>query len=381
MTQDTILTNANLVLKDEVIKGTIRLHNGIISEISSGTTGVSSAVDVNGDFVAPGLVELHTDNLERHLSPRPKVDWPHRAAIIAHDRELAGTGITTVFDALRVGSIVSDKGKRYGKYARQLATELLELRDAGALRISHHIHLRAEICSETLAEELAEFGPEDRIGIVSMMDHTPGQRQFTDIQKYKDYTCGKHNLDDAGFDEHVSFLYDLQSQFGEKHEAATVAAATSYGAKLASHDDTTEKQVEISHSYGVSMAEFPTTLEAAEACHARGIATIMGAPNIIRGGSHSGNVAAHELAKRDRLDILSSDYVPAGLLIAAAQLGNLWGDMARGISTVTRNPAEAVGLQDRGSLSVGHRADVILFGNSGETPELKATWSAGTKVF
>ncbi|MVO14343.1 alpha-D-ribose 1-methylphosphonate 5-triphosphate diphosphatase [Parasedimentitalea huanghaiensis] len=381
MTQDTILTNASIILSEEVIHGTIRLQDGLITDISSTATGVAGAIDLEGDFVAPGMVELHTDNLERHLSPRPKVDWPHRAAIIAHDRELAGTGITTVFDALRVGSIVSDQSKHHGKYARKLTTELLALRESEKLRISHHIHLRAEICSETLTEELAEFGPEDRIGIVSMMDHTPGQRQFTDVQKYKDYACGKHNLDDAGFDEHVSFLYGLQSKFGKKHEAATVAEASRFGAKLASHDDTTTKQVEVSHSYGVSMAEFPTTLDAADACHAKGISTIMGAPNIIRGGSHSGNVAARELAERDRLDILSSDYVPAGLLIAAVQLGNLWGDIARGLSTVTRNPANAVGLLDRGQLEIGKRADLIRFGNSSETPELKGTWSAGTKVF
>ncbi len=381
MTDLTILANARLILRDEVVQGAISIENGEIVDIGSGTSVPPGAIDMNGDFLAPGLVELHTDNLERHLSPRPKVNWPHRAAIVAHDRELAGTGITTVFDAIRVGSIVSDGNDRYEKYARQMADEILSMRDAGALRISHHIHLRAEICSETLVEELDEFGPLDRIGIVSMMDHTPGQRQFSDLQKYKDYVCGKHGLDQAAFTDYVAFLYGLQAKFGAPHEAATVAAAKRYGATLASHDDTTAAQVAASHSHGVTLAEFPTTVDAADACRANNIATIMGAPNLIRGGSHSGNVAALELAQRDRLDILSSDYVPAGLLMAAVQLGDLWGDPARGMATVTHRPAQLVGLRDRGELRIGARADCIRFAIIEDTPVLHETWSNGRRVY
>lgn len=380
MTQETILANARLVLEDEVLLGTICFRDGLITDVDTGSHIPKGGIDVGGDYVAPGLVELHTDNLERHISPRPKVNWPHRAAIVAHDRELAGTGITTVFDAIRVGSIVSDSSKRYEKYARQMADEILSMRDAGALRISHHIHLRAEICSETLADELAEFGPEDRVGIVSMMDHTPGQRQFTDLQKYKDYVCGKHGLDQAGFDEYVAFLRGLQSTLGAKHEAATVAAARRYGATLASHDDSTAEQVATSHGHGVTIAEFPTTVEAADACHASGIATIMGAPNVVRGGSHSGNVAALELARCDRLDILSSDYVPAGLLIAAVQLGDEWGDLPRGMATVTSSPARSVGLNDRGCLKPDLRADMMRFEIVEGVPVLKTVWAAGHQV-
>ena len=187
MTKDTILANAKIILPDAVIPGSVVLRDGVIADIAEGTAVPQGAVDCAGRYLAPGLVELHTDNLERHMKPRPKVDWPHRAAIIAHDRELAGTGITTVFDAIRVGSIVSDDGrKRYDKYARNMADEILMMRDSGALSISHHIHLRAEVCSETLEEELAEFGPDDKVGIVSLMDHTPGQRQFRDVQKFED---------------------------------------------------------------------------------------------------------------------------------------------------------------------------------------------------
>ncbi len=380
MTHDFVLANAKLILPREVLHGSLSIRNGVITSMDTGSSVPAGATDCEGDFVAPGLIELHTDNLERHLKPRPQVDWPHQAAIVAHDRELAGTGITTVFDAIRVGSIISDAGKRYGKYARKMADEILAMRSAGALKISHHLHLRAEICSETLLEELDEFGVDDRVGIVSLMDHTPGQRQFRDISKFSDYVRGKHGLSAEGFDEYVEFLYELQSRLGAHHEAGAVAAAKRYGATLASHDDTTAGQVETSRGHGVRVAEFPTTVEAAKACEDAMIDVIMGAPNLVRGGSHSGNVAAVELAELDCLDILSSDYVPAALLLAAVRLGDVWGNMARGIATVTEAPARAVGLDDRGVLAVGNRADVIRFSLRENAPALEAVWSAGMRV-
>ncbi|WP_299044130.1 alpha-D-ribose 1-methylphosphonate 5-triphosphate diphosphatase [uncultured Tateyamaria sp.] len=379
MTQDTILANAQLVLPDEVRIGHIVLRDGHIADIGHGRTVPPGALDCGGDYVAPGLIELHTDNLERHISPRPKVPWPHGPAILAHDRELAGTGITTVFDAMRVGSIPSGKG-RYVKYARALSSELLAMRAQGVLKISHFLHLRAEICSETLIEELAEFTPEDRVGIVSLMDHTPGQRQFRDITKMKAYVMGKNNLTEQEFADHVVKLQGLQDRLGARHEAAAVAEAGRLGAVLASHDDTTAPQVRVSSGHGVAVAEFPTTIEAAEVCRAEGIAIIMGAPNLVRGGSHSGNVAAQDLAERDLLDILSSDYVPAALLMSAVQLGALWGDMARGLATVTRTPARAVGLGDRGEIAVGQRADLVRFSHADGVVAAREVFSLGRQV-
>ena len=380
MTQDITLANARIILADEVIRGSILLRDGIIADISQGTSVPAGATDCAGDFLCPGLIELHTDNLERHITPRPKVDWPHRAAIVAHDREMAATGITTVFDAIRVGSIVSETHKRHGKYAREMADEILQMRDAGALKISHHIHLRAEICSETLLDELDEFGEKDREGIVSLMDHTPGQRQFRDLQKFEEYVCGKHNLDRAGFKDYMDFLYALQDRLGVAHEAGAVAASRRYGATLASHDDTTAEQVATSAAHGVTIAEFPTTVEAAEACHQADIATIMGAPNLVRGGSHSGNVAAAELATLDRLDILSSDYVPAALLIGAVQLSQIWDDWAKGIATVSANAARCVNLDDRGVIALGKRADILRFSMLHDVPVLGQVWAAGQQV-
>ena len=379
MTQDFVLANATLVLPGECVTGSVRVSGGVIADLATGRAVSAGAEDCDGAFVAPGLVELHTDNLERHIQPRPRVDWPHNAAILAHDAELASTGITTVFDAMRVGSIPGGKGQ-YLKYARQLASELWALREEEALKISHFLHLRAEVCSETLVAEMDEFGPEDRVGIVSLMDHTPGQRQFRDMTQLEAYLKGKKGLSDDDFVEHITQLKALRETYGDHHEAEAVKAAARYGAVLASHDDTTRAQVETSYGYGIRLAEFPTTTEAAQACRDNGIAVMMGAPNLIRGGSHSGNVAAGDLARADLLDILSSDYVPAALLMAAVRLGEMWGDIARGIATVTRTPARSVGLIDRGEIAVGQRADLIRFARRGGVPAVQAVWSRGHRV-
>jgi alpha-D-ribose 1-methylphosphonate 5-triphosphate diphosphatase len=381
MTTDIVFANAQLILPDEVINGSLVVRDGHIVDIDHGGAVPTGAIDCAGDYLSPGLVELHTDNLERHMQPRPKVDWPNQAAIIAHDRELAGTGITTVFDAIRVGSIVSDNGKkRYSQYARGMADEILAMQKSGTLKINHHIHLRAEICSETLAVELDAFGPEDNVGIVSLMDHTPGQRQFRDLQKFEDYVCGKNGLSRDNFGEYIEFLYGLQKEFGEKHEQAAVKAAARYGATLASHDDTTAGQVAHSDNNGVVLAEFPTTVEAAQACRTAGISTIMGAPNLIRGGSHSGNVAAHELAELELLDVLSSDYIPASLLQGALQVADIWGNLAKGIATVTRNPASRCGLENRGALGIGMSADLVRFGRLDQLALIQGVWCRGVRV-
>ncbi|WP_300035415.1 alpha-D-ribose 1-methylphosphonate 5-triphosphate diphosphatase [uncultured Roseobacter sp.] len=373
------LANAQLVLPDRVLTGSVTISDGQITAIEEGTHVPDDAVDCHLDWVMPGLVELHTDNLERHIEPRPAVDWPHLPALIAHDAELASTGITTVFDALRVGSVHSSSA-RYGAYARKMANEILAARAEGCLRISHFLHLRAEICSETLMQEMSEFGPADRVGIVSLMDHTPGQRQFRDMAVLKNYVSKRRGLSDNEFTAHVAHLRELQKHYGDRHEAGAVIEARRYGAALASHDDTTAAQVAQSADKGVTFAEFPTTKEAAEACADKGIAVMMGAPNIIRGASHSGNVSARELAGADLLDIVSSDYVPSALLLSAFYLAEQWQSLPRAIRCVTENPARAAGLADRGRLETGQRGDVIRVSSHAGTPLLRGVWCQGVRV-
>ena len=377
---ETVFANAKIITENAIIHGTIMFADGVISSIDSGTRVPLGAIDCEGDYVAPGLIELHTDNLERHLTPRPKVNWPKRAAVLGHDRELAGAGITSVFDALRVGSEADQKSHGYLRYARETVDHILDQINHRALKVSHHIHLRAELCTETLVEELYEFSENDRVRLVSLMDHTPGQRQFRDLSKHREYLVGKHGYNDAEVEAHWTKLRELQTLYLEKNRAATVAYATEVGAILASHDDTTLEDVLESDRLGITVAEFPTTLEAAEACRAKAQFIVMGAPNIVRGGSHSGNVAAQELARGGLLDILSSDYVPAALLNAAVSLGTLLEDMAAGIRTVTACPADAVGFDDRGRIAPEKRADLVRFAMHDGLPIIKSVWSRGQRI-
>ena len=377
---ETVFANAKIITENAIIQGTLMFADGVIRSIDSGRSAPSGAIDCEGDYVAPGLIELHTDNLERHLTPRPKVNWPKRAAVLGHDRELAGAGITSVFDALRVGSEADQKRQGYLRYARETVDHILDQINHRALKVSHHIHLRAELCTETLVEELYEFSENDRVRLVSLMDHTPGQRQFRDLSKHREYLVGKHGYNDAEVEAHWTKLRELQTLYLEKNRAATVAYATEVGAILASHDDTTLEDVLESDRLGITVAEFPTTLEAAEACRAKAQFIVMGAPNIVRGGSHSGNVAAQELAAAGLLDILSSDYVPAALLNAAVCLGIFLEDMAAGIRTVTACPADAVGFDDRGRIAPEKRADLVRFAMHDGLPIIKSVWSRGQRI-
>jgi alpha-D-ribose 1-methylphosphonate 5-triphosphate diphosphatase len=378
--RELALANARLVLEGDSLIGSVVVRDGRIAAIDAGPGVPRGAEDLGGDFLCPGLIELHTDNLERHLEPRPGVRWPQAAAILAHDAELAGTGITTVFDALRVGSLVAGGKSGFGKYARPLASEIGRLHHAGALRIRHRLHLRAELCSETLGAELDEFDAADRVGIVSLMDHTPGQRQFTDISRLRDYATGRRGMTEAEFAAHVARLTGIGDRNAARHRTAAVAAARRLGATLASHDDATAAHVAESAAHGTRIAEFPTTAEAAAACRARGIAVMMGAPNLIRGGSHSGNVAAGALAEAGLLDVLSSDYAPASLLIGAVRLGQATGDMAAGLATVTAAPARAVELDDRGRIAPGLVADLLRFRIEDDLPMPRGVWVGGARV-
>jgi alpha-D-ribose 1-methylphosphonate 5-triphosphate diphosphatase len=200
------------------------------------------------------------------------------------------------------------------------------------------------------------------------------------VTQLRKYVMGKHGMSEAEFEGHIATQKALSSMHGPVHEAAAVAAARRYGAVLASHDDTDFGHVVRSAEHGAHFAEFPTTVEAAQACSDHGIKVMMGAPNLIRGGSHSGNVAARDLAEADLLDIVSSDYVPSSLLSAALMLGDLWGNIARGVATVTSAPAEAVGLADRGRLEVGRRADIVRVARIGQAGAIRGAWVQGRRV-
>jgi alpha-D-ribose 1-methylphosphonate 5-triphosphate diphosphatase len=316
---ETVIANARIVLADRVIEqGWIALAGGRIAEIGEGRAPVG-AEDVGGDLIAPGLIELHTDHLEAHYVPRPKVFWDPIAAVVSYDGQLATSGITTVLDSLRVWR--EDGAEEVDGRAGTLAAAISAARDGNLLRADHFLHLRCEIPMPSVVEEAKELVGRPDVRLMSLMDHTPGQRQFRDEAKLRDYYRGKGG---GKTDAELDVLFERRFAYQKAHAATNmreiVALAQEYRIPLASHDDTTEENVADAVRDGVAVAEFPTTVEAARALHEAGIDILMGAPNVVRGGSHSGNIAAVDLAREGLLDILSSDYIPSSLLMGALQL-------------------------------------------------------------
>jgi alpha-D-ribose 1-methylphosphonate 5-triphosphate diphosphatase len=379
MSRETILTGARLVLEDRVIDGTLVVRGAAIAAIDDAPSRVPGALDLEGDTLVPGLVELHTDNLERHLSPRPGVRWPSRAALLSHDAQMAASGITTVLDAVAVGASVDggDRPEILGEALRSVH----EARAQGELRADHYLHMRYEVSDPALRALWLPLRDDALLRLVSLMDHTPGQRQFVDEEKFRAYYRGKHRMSEAEIDALIERSREGQARHSEPNRREIAAFHLARGIPIASHDDASARHVEEAAALGCAIAEFPTTVEAAEAARRRGLGTIMGAPNLVKGGSHSGNVAAATLAGAGLLDMLASDYVPISLLHGAFILNRECGlPLERAIATVTSAPARAIGLADRGALAPGRRADLVRVVAREGAPVVRETWCLGRRV-
>jgi len=375
----TLIENAAIVLADCVIRGWVAAEEGRITEIGEGRAP-ERGLDLAGDTLIPGLIELHTDHLESHYAPRPKVRWHPLGAVLSYDAQIAASGITTVFDSLRAG--VDTDGGGLGAELVELAEAIDGARRESLFRSEHLTHLRCEAPSPGVVETVEKFVARFPVGLISLMDHTPGQRQFRDISKYFTYYGGKSGKSREEMEDLVERKTAENGARTAVNRPALVALARANRIPLASHDDTTMSEVDQSVEEGVVLAEFPTTIEAARASHERGITVMMGAPNLIRGSSHSGNVAAETLAREGVLDILSSDYVPASLLMAAFDLPRRVPGITlpQAVASVTRNPAAATGLQDRGEIAVGKRADLVRVQVSGEVPVVRQVWREARRI-
>lgn len=375
----TVYTNARIVLPDETVDGTLVVRDGRIFEVIEGNVA-SADEDLGGDFLMPGLVELHTDHLENHYHPRPGVAWPPVPSVIAHDAQVVAAGITTVFDALRAGTF--DPGDLSAHHARALSAAISGAQAAGHLRAEHFIHLRCELPCPDTAESAAMTAEKGFLHLISVMDHTPGARQFVSIDKFKEYYLGKKLILPEKMDGYIEERRAFQQRYAASNKKAILDLARGLGVRIASHDDATEAHVEEAISDGVSIAEFPTTREAAQAAHRNGLAVLMGAPNVVRGKSHSGNISAAEVAAHGHLDVLSSDYVPSSLLPAVFRLtGDVEGmSLAKALRFITLNPARAAGLDDRGAIEPHRRADLIQVKRVDDLPVVRRVWREGQRV-
>ena len=375
---ETVFHNARIVLPDEIVEGAVVVRDGVIAEI--GDSGGRVGVDLEGDWLLPGLVELHTDHLEGHYSPRPKVRWNPFAAVQAHDAQIASSGITTVFDAIRIG--VDEDTRLTADDMRTLGSAISDSQTGDRLRAEHFIHLRCEVSAADAIESFSHFIDEQRVRLASLMDHTPGQRQFTSIDAFKAYYGGKSGMSDVELQSFIERRTAQAEIYSAKQRREIADICRERGIILASHDDATSQHVAEAVEMGVSLAEFPTTMEAARRSREAGMKVLMGAPNIVRGGSHSGNIAAINLAEDGLLDVLSSDYFPLSLLHSvftiAAESERI--SLPQAVAMVSLNPAMTAGLDDRGAIVPGRRGDLVQVRMDGDGPLIRTVWRQGRRV-
>jgi alpha-D-ribose 1-methylphosphonate 5-triphosphate diphosphatase len=373
------ITNARIVTADAVVEGGLVVDRGIIQELLPARRAASDAVDFDGDYLLPGLVELHTDNLERQFQPRPQVRWPAQAAMLAHDRQIAAAGITTVCDGVCVG-IYGGKRERI-EFLQTSLEALHEAQHNRSLTAEHFLHLRCEVSDPHVVEMFEPLLEEPNLKLVSFMDHTPGQRQWHDIDKYRTFHRGRTEATEEEFQALIERRIDEQKLYADQHRKKLLTLVEGRPITLASHDDTTVEHVEEAAADGITISEFPTTHVAAEAARGREMGVVMGAPNLVLGGSHSGNVSALQLAEHGLLDALSSDYVPVSMLHGAFRLHRVLDiPLPQAIAPISRNPAAMIGLDDRGEVAPGLRADLVRARLIGETPSVMAVWREGERV-
>ena len=375
---ETILTNAMLVLPHEVLHGTLVLRGGLIAEVQPGRSAVAPAQDMDGDFLMPGVVDLHTDNLERQVQPRMNARWPSRSALLAHDQQCAAAGVTTVLDALCLGELGIDEGRT--RTFREGVADLDTLSATGLLKSEHYLHLRCEMPARDVLELMETVADHHRVRMVSLMDHTPGVGQYADLDRFRALRR-REGRSEGEIEKQIKHLHDQRARLRAPNRAALLARIAALEVAIASHDDRDEDEIAQNHADGIRISEFPVTLAAAAAAKRHGMDVIAGAPNIVRGGSHSGNVAVSDLIGAGAVDALASDYVPASLVEAAflsAGTGAI--TLAESVALVTGTPARMGGMADRGWLQPGLRADCLRVRVHDGLPFVRQVWRGAERV-
>ncbi|MBS0559099.1 MAG: alpha-D-ribose 1-methylphosphonate 5-triphosphate diphosphatase [Proteobacteria bacterium] len=375
---DTILTNARVVLLDAVLDGTVVLRDGVIASVEPGRSVAPGALDMDGDFLIPGVVDVHTDNLERQVQPRSNARWPSRSAMLAHDAQCAGAGVTTVLDALCIGDLGFDKERI--KTFQDGVVDLDALADTGLLKAEHFLHLRCEVPARDVLDLFDPVADHPRVRMISLMDHSPGVGQYADLDFYralrrKDGTPADY------IERRIKELQDQRARYRAPNRRALLDRLAGTGVAIASHDDRTEEEIAENARDGITISEFPVTMLAAKTAKAHGMSVIAGAPNIVRGGSHSGNVAAADLVRAGAVDAFASDYVPASLVEAAFQsVGDIGITLSDSVALISDRPARMAGLRDRGRIAPGLRADMARIRLHEGMPVVRQVWRAGERV-
>jgi alpha-D-ribose 1-methylphosphonate 5-triphosphate diphosphatase len=374
---ETIWTNARLVLPEAVLDGTITLRDGRIASIQPGRCTHPSAIDCDGDFVIPGVVDVHTDNLERQVLPRANARWPSRSAFVSHDAQCAAAGVTTVLDALCLGDLGFDQGR--DQTFRDGVEDLTAMSTSGLMKSEHLLHLRCELPARDMPGALEPVAQHPLIAMVSLMDHSPGVGQYRDIPRYRAMRIRQTRMTDDEVERRIAQLHEQRAELRERQRSWVLSLFAGRGIPLASHDDEEAEQVRRNAEDGILVSEFPVTMEAAEEARRIGVGVIAGAPNIVRGGSHSGNVAVMDMVRAGALDVLASDYVPPAMIEAAFIVAEEVG-LPKAIAMITSAPAAMCKLADRGTLAPGLRADLVRIRKHDAMPVVRQVWRGGERV-
>jgi alpha-D-ribose 1-methylphosphonate 5-triphosphate diphosphatase len=377
MNPDLRLSNARLVLPDRVLHGGLTIRGGLIAALDEGGSA-AGAIDLEGDFLIPGVIDLHTDNLERQVQPRPSARWPSRSAFLAHDAQCAVAGVTTVFDSFCVGDLGFEEDRQ-----RTLADGVADLdilASASLLKAEHLLHLRCELPAADMQDEFGRYIDHPKLRLVSVMDHSPGVGQWGDVAQYR-ANRRREGASEPEIDRKLEYHRAQRALWRGPNRTAVLNGLAGRAIPIASHDDRTAEEIADNDADGIRISEFPVTLEAAKAARAHGMTVIAGAPNIVRGGSHSGNVAAVDLLRAGTVDAFASDYVP-GSLIEAAFMATRLADtpLPQAIGLITASPARMANLTDRGRIAVGLAADLVQLRVYEGLPAVRAVWRRGVRV-
>lgn len=370
----TYLTGARVVLADGVLEdAAVLLEDGHIAAVNPESGGAARAIDLAGLTLMPGLVDLHCDAIEKEVEPRPGVHFPLPFAAQQADRRNALAGITTVFHALSFAD--AELGVRSNTMAAGVVRALSDYRPHAI--VDNRVHCRYEVTDPTAVAVLTGLIEEGAVHLLSLMDHTPGQGQFKSLAAYRDYLQRTYRTSGAEVDAIVERKHEAAAGAEARiRELASVAGTR--GVALASHDDDNRERVATMQALGITISEFPVNLDTARAAREAGMVTVFGAPNALRNRSQSGSMKALEAVAADVADCLCADYSPATLLSAVFTLHREHGlGLADATALATRHPARAAGLDDRGDIAEGRRADLIAVDARAPHPDVRHLWREG----
>lgn len=382
----TLIKNGNIILPDRVdYGGSVLIGDGRILKINTADESeADEIIDASGRFVMPGMIDIHSDMIESYIQPRSTALMDFSMGFMEAERVLTMCGITTMFHSISMykEGAWDVKEIRRPSCVKKLV-KLVSDYQKGMRLIRHRYHLRYEIDNIECYDEVKQMLEEKTVNLLSFMDHSPGQGQYRDLEIYRKHLEeGINEVSDAEFEEIVRREKEKDSlSFRQLKEMADLARSN--GVSVASHDDDSVEKLQVNREFGVKISEFPVTLDIAREAVKQGFLTVLGAPNVLLGGSHSGNLSAVDAIRAGAASILVSDYYPQALLQAVFRLYRdgelpLW----EATALVTKNPAEAVGMDGEiGTIEEGKKADLLIVSDEHAFPAVEKVFVDGSCIF